>query len=86
MFSNGGFPDNYNPKMTWVKKIIFAIGALSKPCTTAEIVDYLISIEPALGRPRTKSIGSVSAILSVNKGDLFTKEKNKNGETEFYFE
>jgi hypothetical protein len=72
--------EGYSNEFTWVRKIIFAISKANKPLSTSEIVNYLISIDSALGNPRSKSVASVSAILSMNKGGLFVKSKNNKDE------
>ncbi|MES2776350.1 MAG: hypothetical protein V4722_19395 [Bacteroidota bacterium] len=68
-------PIPYNVEWRWQDKIRFALGQLSKPSSTREIVDYLANYEPHFaGDDSKKAIGSVSAILSAKSG---TEDENK---------
>jgi|GEM_PF-2843751 hypothetical protein len=74
----------YPKDATWQKKVTWVLGKLGKPCTTAEVVDYITdNFEPTLDRVR--AVRSVSATLTAAGSEQFYK-KTKNEKNENVFE
>ena len=74
---------SYNINWVWIKKIRFVLEQSFREMSTADVVDALIELQPALKPERVKIVSNVSALLgqqTKSASPLFSRRKNDSGE------
>lgn len=72
-------PAGWEPEWTWENKIKKLMETSTKPLSTSEMADKILTYEP--WRERSKIVASISAILSTKSkpGGLFSKSEDLRG-------
>lgn len=76
--------NGYNSKSTILEKIKYILKESEEGMTSREIIDRMLTLEPALNANKQKTAKNISTILSINKETDLKRDSLLNGKVNVY--